>query len=238
MAVPLDHLFLNKTLTRSARLALLSLSCVWCLHAAAQASNPPSAPSAAAASQSKPKPGPGAASKVAASSWQQLTAAQQTALKPLAANWDQLSDTQKLKWLSVSRNYPQMPPAAQARLHSRMTEWVALSPRQRQQARLNFAGAKDLTPDERKAQWQAYQALSPEERQKLAASGKAKPSGAAIIVKPVPPQKLAVLPKQAASGARGPRVVPPSRIAVGPSAQAVDPHTLLPQPAPPAATPH
>ena len=48
-----------------------------------------------------------------------------------------------------------------------MTEWVALSPNQRSEARLNFAEARKLPPEEKKAKWQAYQALSAEERQKL-----------------------------------------------------------------------
>ena len=48
-----------------------------------------------------------------------------------------------------------------------MTEWAALSPQQRAQARLNFAEIKRLPADERKAKWEAYQALQPEEKRKL-----------------------------------------------------------------------
>ena len=51
--------------------------------------------------------------------------------------------------------------AEQAKLHSRMTEWAALSPQQRTQARLNFAETKQLSPDDKKAKWEAYQALPP-----------------------------------------------------------------------------
>ena len=84
-------------------------------------------------------------------------------------------------------------------MHSRMVEWVAMSPQQRAAARLNFAKtkelSKELTPDEKKAKWQTYQALSPEEKAKLAAKGAPKPTGAATAVKPVEPQKLAVTPK-------------------------------------------
>ena len=84
-------------------------------------------------------------------------------------------------------------------MHSRMNEWVAMSPQQRAAARLNFAKtkelSKELTPDEKKAKWQTYQALSPEEKAKLAAKATPKPTGAATAVKPVEPQKLAVTPK-------------------------------------------
>lgn len=84
-------------------------------------------------------------------------------------------------------------------MHSRMNEWVAMSPQDRAAARLNFAKTKELskqlTPDEKKAKWETYQALSPEEKAKLAAKASPKPTGAATAVKPVPTQKLAVTPK-------------------------------------------
>ena len=87
-------------------------------------------------------------------------------------------------------------------MHSRMNEWVALSPQQRAAARLNFAKAKEvaaqLTPDEKKAKWETYQALSPEEKKGLAAAAVPKPAGAATAVKPVAPQKLVVVPKNSA----------------------------------------
>lgn len=84
-------------------------------------------------------------------------------------------------------------------MHSRMNEWVTMSPQDRATARLNFAKTKELskqfTPDEKKAKWETYQALSPEEKATLAAKGSPKPAGAATAVKPVPAQKLAATPK-------------------------------------------
>eukprot|EP01041_Mallomonas_annulata_P027594 gene27594-49237_t len=131
--------------------------------------------------------------------WSELTPPQQQALKPLAATWNSISEPQKRKWLEVSKNYPALPPAGQATMHSRMNEWVAMSPQDRAAARLNFAKTKELskqlTADEKKAKWETYQALSPEEKAKLAAKGSPKPTGAATAVKPVPTQKLAVTPK-------------------------------------------
>ncbi len=123
---------------------------------------------------------------------------QQQTLKPLAASWNTLSEPQKRKWLEISKNYHSLPPEGQATMHSRMNEWVALSPQQRAEARLNFAKTKELskqlTPEEKQAKWQTYQALSPEEKQKLAAKSTTRPVGAAPAVKPVPPQKLAAVP--------------------------------------------
>ena len=112
-----------------------------------------------------------------------------------------MSEAQKRKWLEISKNYSTLPPEGQATLNSRMNEWVALSPQQRAQARLNFGKTKELarrlTPEEKKARWEAYQALSPEEKQKLAAKASPNPTGAATAVKPVSPQKLAAVPPHA-----------------------------------------
>lgn len=128
-------------------------------------------------------------------SWQELTPMQQQSLKPLAASWNTISEAQKRKWLEISKNYPTLSPVDQTTLHSRMNEWVALSPQQRAEARLNFAKTKELstqlTPDEKKAKWQTYQALSSEEKLKLALKATPRPAGAAVAVKPVAPQKLA-----------------------------------------------
>jgi len=126
--------------------------------------------------------------------WVELTAPQQQALVPLAPKWDTLSETQKRKWLALSQNFPKMSGAEQAKLHSRMTEWVALSPQQRTQARLNFGQTQQLSPDDKKAKWEAYQALPAEEKKKLAARA-AKPPATAAAVKPVPTDKLAIAPK-------------------------------------------
>ena len=132
-------------------------------------------------------------------SWIELNTKQQESLKPLAASWNGINEVQKRKWLEVSKNYPSLPIADQVIMHSRMNEWATMSPQQRAAARLNFAKTKELsrerTPDEKKAKWQTYQALSPEEKAKLAANATPKPAGAATAVKPVQSQKLAVTPK-------------------------------------------
>ena len=129
--------------------------------------------------------------------WSELTPLQQQALKPLAVSWNTISEAQKRKWLEVSKNYFTLSPADQTTLHSRMNDWVALSSQQRAEARLNFATTRELstqlTPDEKRAKWQTYQALSPEEKRQLAAQAAPKPAGAALAVKPVAPQKLTVV---------------------------------------------
>ena len=158
---------------------------------ALQASQKPAASTAVKPSGSRP-------------AWSELTPTQQQALKPLANSWDTIREAQKRKWLEISKNYSSLPPDDQAVLHSRMNEWVTLSPEQRAQARLNFAKttelSRELTPEEKKAKWQAYQALDAEEKARLAAKAAPRPAGAATAVKPVAPQKLVVIP--ARSGAK------------------------------------
>jgi Protein of unknown function (DUF3106) len=175
--------------------------------------------------------------------WTELTPAQQQALAPLAGKWDTVSEAQKRKWLALSQNFPRMSGAEQAKLHSRMSEWAALSPQQRTQARLNFGETQQLSADDKKAKWEAYQALPPEEKSKLAASA-AKPPATAAAVKPVPPQKLAGVPQpkpaaaavkpapteKLADAPKPKRAAKTPRIAAGPGQ--VDGNTLLPQPAP------
>lgn len=153
-------------------------------------------------------------------SWAEITPVQQRALAPLASSWNTgMSEAQKHKWLEISRNYSALSPEGQATLNSRMNDWASLSPQQRAQARLNFGKTKELsrqlTPEEKKAKWEAYQALSPEEKQKLAAKSP-KPTGAATAIKPVAPQKLTILPAQAG-------IKPASKIMPSPPATVTTP---------------
>jgi len=153
-------------------------------------------------------------------SWRELRPAEQQALAPLAGSWDRLSLAQRRKWRALSRNFSKLSPDEQAKLHSRMTEWVALSPQQRTQARLNFGVARQVPADEKKAKWQAYQALSPEEKRKLAAAA-ARPPATAAAIRPVAPGKLATVPRAKTPGSAPRRgIVAPGRL---------DRHTLLPR---------
>ncbi len=172
-------------------------------------------------------------SKDAAPSWASLTPRQQQALQPLAGAWPSINVGQKRKWLEVSKNFSAMPAAEQSKLHSHMASWAALSTEQRAQARLNFAKANQLSGEEKKAKWQAYQNLSTEEKQRLVATAAPKP-GAAASVKPVAPNKLTKVPLQnpvtAVSVKPGERSTPPPKIAAAP--HQVDSNTLLPQQVP------
>ena len=130
--------------------------------------------------------------------WNELTAVQREILQPLALTWPRLSQSHKRKWLQLAKSYPSLSTEEQTKMQGRMREWVALSPQQRVQARLNFARtkelSKELSAEEKQAKWQAYQSLSDEEKRKLAAKAPPKTVGAAPAAKPVAPKNLAHLP--------------------------------------------
>jgi len=184
-------------------------------------------PTSPAAGNSRARPAPAKAVRAepkeeSKPDWSELTPAQQQALRPLGASWNSLAEAHKRKWIALSKNYAKLPPPEQALLHSRMSEWAALSPQQRTQARLNFAETKKVPADDKKAMWEAYQALPPEEKRKLAAGAtavKPPPPPTAAAVKPVPRDKLAKVP-QRKPNARAPG------LAAAPNQ--VDHNTLLP----------
>lgn len=152
--------------------------------------------------------------------WQDLTPEQQQNLRPLVGQWNQLKDTQKRKWMALGANYAHLAPADQVKLHSRMTEWVKLSQQQRAQARLAYANTQKLSSHEKQANWQAYQALSSDDKKKLLKAGSAKSSGAATASKPVTEPKLVPIPAARDLS----RPVPDMAKAL----QGVQPKTLLP----------
>jgi len=113
----------------------------------------------------------GAATKVveAGPRWSDLTPAQRNWLKPLERDWSTIDPDRKQKWIEISGRMPGMPPAERERVQARMTEWTRLSPTQRGQARLGYQQAQQVAPKDRQAQWEAYQALPPEQKRQLQA---------------------------------------------------------------------
>lgn len=174
------------------------------------------AQSAASAVATAPSAGP----VLLTPAWTELTPQQQESLKPLAATWDTLADGHKRKWLALAPSFQRLSQPEQAKMHARMAEWAALKPKEREQARLNFAETKKIAPADRAANWEAYQALTAEEKKELAQKARKKPPSAAIAVKPVAPEKLAMV----AVTRRTPEPAPEKQQI----RQAIDRHTLLP----------
>ena len=115
--------------------------------------------------------------------WRDLKPGQQAVLRPLEREWSTIGPLHKDKWVELSAGFGARPPADQARIQARMTEWARLTTQERSQARLNFQEAKQLPADDRKARWDAYQALPPEKKQQLAA--RAAPPASTATSKPV-----------------------------------------------------
>lgn len=152
--------------------------------------------------------------------WEQLSPIEQQALQPLASVWSSLAQGHRRKWQALAKNFPALNDADREKLQGRMAQWAALKPKEREQARLNFAQTKKLPPDARTATWEAYQALSEDERRAFLEQAPKKPSGAAIAPKPVAPSKLAEVPVT--------RKTPEPVKASATTRPAIDRYTLLP----------
>lgn len=151
-------------------------------------------------------------------SWNSLNQEQKTALQPLANLWPTLSGEHQRKWIALAHNFNRMSPTEQATLQGRMTEWAKLTPAQRTQARLNFGETRKLPIDDKKAKWEEYQSLTPEQRQRLAADRPKPPKSTAPALRPVSPEKIL-------------RTPPASQQAGTPKAPLpVNRNTLLPRP--------
>ncbi len=100
--------------------------------------------------------------------WSELQPAEKMALKPLEREWSTIDVRSKRKWQELAVRFPKLKPEEQARVQERMTSWAKLSTRERTEARMHFQEAKQLPAQDRKARWDAYQALSPEQRKQLA----------------------------------------------------------------------
>lgn len=186
-------------LTRSTVLSRLRLGLLALLSGAAVlvwAQDTTSALTPEASPKLTPAPATSASAKKAESSptWQSLNASQKTALAPLHKLWPEINEAQKRKWLALSVNFSDRSDEEQEKMQARMKDWAKLTPQQRALARLNFAEVQQVTLDERKTKWEAYQSLSRDERQELTKGHPPAPNSAAIATRPVPPQKLAVLP--------------------------------------------
>jgi hypothetical protein len=164
---------------------------------------------------------PSASPALESGAWQHLSKRQKLALAPLAADWHELTAQQRQKWLVLSKNFFELSDEEQLTLHSRMREWAALSPRQRSQARFHFNATQSLSAQDKRAQWEAYQALSDQDKDKLSSGPKPPVKSAARSFAP-PSTRLVSPPLLPVNATRAVQKVAPSK--------PVHPKTLLPQP--------
>jgi hypothetical protein len=156
---------------------------------------------AAAASAAAAKPAT-AAKAGGGPAWSELKPSEQAALAPLKGEWASIDEARKRKWLKISEHYPTMNADDQARLHARMVEWAGMSPQDRAKVRTRYLEAKSIPGTDRQAGWEAYQALSPEERKALAARAAAAPRGTARPGQPAPRAAMPEAPPAKPAAAR------------------------------------
>ena len=108
--------------------------------------------------------------------WSELSATQRNSLRPLERDWSTIDADRKEKWIEIAQRIPSMNATERERIQARMTEWARLSPNERGQARVGYQQAKQVAPKDRQAQWEAYQALTAEQKRQLQA--KASPPAA------------------------------------------------------------
>ena len=101
--------------------------------------------------------------------WKDLSAGQRADLQPLERDWSGIGADRKQKWVEIAERLPRLPADERARIQARMTEWAQMSPAERGRARINFQEAKQVSPQDRQSQWEAYQALPEEQKRQLAA---------------------------------------------------------------------
>ena len=235
---------LPSAVNKMARRACLTAA-AWLLVAAAASAQPTATPPAPAA-----RPAVAPASTQIKPLWISLSPAQKVALEPLAAEWDRLEAPRKQKWLEIAGRFASMKPDEQARVHDKMREWVKMTPDERRLVRENYTKAKKLDVTQKSAQWEKYQQLPEEQKQKLAAeAAKSKkqltnlPPPAQASAKTVAPIKktpLAALPPCPPGSARQPAapgaVVNTACVADAPSITAGVANQPVTSAIPPAAT--
>lgn len=152
--------------------------------------------------------------------WSQLSPSQQTALRPLQQQWAEIDAPRKQKWVEIAGRFPTMPPAEQARVQARMSEWARLTPSQRRDARMNYQAAQQVPAENRQKRWQAYQELPVEQRRQLATpvppAPERRPPAARPSVNDAPQAKSNIVPNP--SHAAAPRPVAPTIVQAKPGA--------------------
>ncbi len=210
----------SRSASQGLRLAGTLSAAAFCLAISPAFAQEPAKLPASAATKA---PSTAARASAAGPQWHELTSHERTALAPLQSSWAGISEGHKRKWMALSSRYDKLSPDEQRKLQERMTEWAGLSVAERNRARLNFAETKRLDPSEKQAKWEAYQALSDEEKHKLAEQAPKPPAGAAPAVRSSARPKLANTYVEQRTGQQ--------QIQLAPSAEQrnIDSTTLLPQ---------
>ena len=103
--------------------------------------------------------------------WSDLSNSQRQVLASFESQWQQLPLNEKRAWADLASRFPQMSEQDQARVQRRISEWAKLSPEERKLARANFRMAQQTGSANLQADWERYQAMTPEQRAVLGTAG-------------------------------------------------------------------
>lgn len=174
------------------------------------------------AAQGTARAAPASAAAAGGPAWASLTESQQTALTPLKRDWSDIDARSKQKWVELAARFPAMPDDERKRVQERMTDWSRLSPEERGRARLQFQEARQISPQDKQARWDAYMALPADQRQALASRSStlaATPKPATVEPKnKVNGASAAPAQKAAATGNAAPAAVAPMLVQAKPGA--------------------
>lgn len=166
-----------------------------------------------------------------APAWSDLSPQQRQVLAPLAQQWAAMDDTSRGKWAQVATEYPRLSKKERERLDERLSRWAQMQPIERGQARARFQDARALSPQERQQRWEAYQALSEDERQDLARQAQRRQKPVYLPDNAVGPREATQLKDQKRrlarqNDARKDNVVPPVTPDARKAARVVTPATV------------
>ena len=145
--------------------------------------------------------------------WSDLSHSQRQVLASFESQWQQLPLNEKRAWADLASRFPQMSEQDQARVQRRISEWAKLSPEERKLARANFRMAQQTGSANLQADWERYQAMTPEQRAVLGTAGSTSNTAARHAGAPTGLAKEAAQPL--------PRRTPKTVIASEPDGQAV-----------------
>jgi hypothetical protein len=145
--------------------------------------------------------------------WSDLSQSQRQVLASFESQWQQLPLNEKRAWADLASRFPQMSEQDQARVQRRISEWAKLSPEERKLARANFRMAQQTGSANLQADWERYQAMTPEQRAVLGTAGSTSNTAARHAGAPTGLAKEAAQPL--------PRRTPKTVIASEPDGQAV-----------------
>jgi len=96
--------------------------------------------------------------------WAQLTGEQRQILAPFRQQWDSWPPADKRSWIVLANRFPELSGAQQRRARNRINEWASLTNEQRTTVRNNIRLSRERKPDERSAEWNRYQQMTPEQK--------------------------------------------------------------------------